>query len=167
VKLHIYFQNALCDVNTHCNDNPCVNKGSCVTNQFGFVCHCLAGNYLQFMYASTQSHLYGNHIGGVMVCVLTSSVVDRRFESRLDQTKDYKLGICCFSAKHTVVKNEVHFVLDQHAELDYHSASSLKQQSADRHVAPLRHTILILSFQSLLFLFTTVCLAEKQQIPSL
>ena len=39
--------------------------------------------------------------------------------------------------------DEVRFVLDQHAELDFHSASSLKQQSAGRHVAPLRHIILI------------------------
>ena len=33
--------------------------------------------------------------------------------------------------------DEVHFVLDQHAELDFYSASSLKQQSANRRVAPL------------------------------
>jgi hypothetical protein len=33
--------------------------------------------------------------------------------------------------------DEVRFVLDQHAELDFYIASSLKQQSADRHVAPL------------------------------
>jgi hypothetical protein len=32
--------------------------------------------------------------------------------------------------------DEVRFVLDQHAELDFYSASSLKQQSAGRHVAP-------------------------------
>ena len=32
--------------------------------------------------------------------------------------------------------DEVCFVLDQHAELDFYSASSLKQQSAGRHVAP-------------------------------
>jgi len=37
------------------------------------------------------------------------------------------------------------FVLDQHAELDLYSASSLKQQSAGRHVARLGHIILILS----------------------
>ena len=37
----------------------------------------------------------------------------------------------------------VHFVLDQHAELDFHNASSLKQQFADRHVTPLGHIILI------------------------
>ena len=39
--------------------------------------------------------------------------------------------------------NEVRFVLDQHAELDFYSASSLKQQSAGRHVTPLEHIILI------------------------
>jgi hypothetical protein len=39
--------------------------------------------------------------------------------------------------------DEVRFVLDQHAELNFYSASSLKQQSADRIVAPLRHIILI------------------------
>jgi hypothetical protein len=39
----------------------------------------------------------------------------------------------------------VHFVLEQDAELDLYSASSLKQQSWDRHVAPLVHIILILS----------------------
>jgi hypothetical protein len=33
--------------------------------------------------------------------------------------------------------DEFRFVLDQHAELDCYSASSLKQQSVDRHVAPL------------------------------
>ena len=41
--------------------------------------------------------------------------------------------------------DEVRFVLDQQAELDFYSASSLKQQSADKHVAPLGHIILILS----------------------
>jgi hypothetical protein len=39
--------------------------------------------------------------------------------------------------------DEIHFGLDQHAELDLYSAISLKQQSADRHVAPLVHIILI------------------------
>jgi hypothetical protein len=34
-------------------------------------------------------------------------------------------------------------VLDQHAELDLYSSSTLKQQSADRHFAPLGQIILI------------------------
>ena len=33
--------------------------------------------------------------------------------------------------------DDVHFVLDQHSKLDFYSASSLKQQSEGRHVAPL------------------------------
>ena len=43
--------------------------------------------------------------------------------------------------------NEVHFVLDQHTELDFYSASSLKKESVDKPVAPLGHIILILSQQ--------------------
>ena len=39
--------------------------------------------------------------------------------------------------------DEIRFVLDQHAELDFYSASSLKQQSMDRHAALLGHIILI------------------------
>ena len=41
--------------------------------------------------------------------------------------------------------DEVLFVLDQHDWLDFYSASSLKQQTADRQVATLGHIILILS----------------------
>jgi hypothetical protein len=39
--------------------------------------------------------------------------------------------------------DDVSFVLDQHTELDVFSGSSLKQQSADRHVAPFGYIILI------------------------
>ena len=35
-----------------------------------------------------------------MVSVLASSAVDRGFEPRSGQTKDYKIDIYCFSAKH-------------------------------------------------------------------
>ena len=41
-----------------------------------------------------------NHIGGVIISVVASSVGDREFESRSDQTKHYKIGTCCFSSKH-------------------------------------------------------------------
>ena len=37
----------------------------------------------------------------------------------------------------------VNFLLDQYVWLDFYSASSLKQQSEDRHVTPCRHIILI------------------------
>ena len=41
-----------------------------------------------------------NHTHDLMVNVLAPSTVDRRFKPWSDQTKDYKIGICCFSAKH-------------------------------------------------------------------
>ena len=41
-----------------------------------------------------------------MVSVLVSSAVDRGFEPRSDQTKYYKIGICCFSAKHTTLRRK-------------------------------------------------------------
>ena len=44
-----------------------------------------------------------NHIDGVIVIVLASSVVDLGFEPRSGQAKDYKIGICCFSAKHAAL----------------------------------------------------------------
>ena len=46
--------------------------------------------------SSTTFSIQGNHVGGVMVSVFASSVVDRGFEPRSGQTKDYKFGICCF-----------------------------------------------------------------------
>jgi hypothetical protein len=39
-----------------------------------------------------------------MISVLDSSAVDHAFESRSGQTKDYKIGICCFSAKHAALR---------------------------------------------------------------
>jgi hypothetical protein len=55
-----------------------------------------------------------------MVSVLALSGVDRGFESRSSQSKDYTI---CF--------------------WNFYSASSPKQQSAGRQVAPLGHNILI------------------------
>jgi hypothetical protein len=41
-----------------------------------------------------------------MASLLASSAVDRGFEPRLGQTKDYKIGMCCFSAKHAALRRE-------------------------------------------------------------
>jgi hypothetical protein len=56
------------------------------------------------MSSECQKHLSVNRIGDVMVSVLASSVVDRGFEPRSGQTKDYQIGICCFSAKHATLR---------------------------------------------------------------
>jgi hypothetical protein len=41
-----------------------------------------------------------------MVSVLDSSAVDHGIESPSGQTKDYKIGICCFSAKHAALRRK-------------------------------------------------------------
>ena len=42
-----------------------------------------------------------------MVSMLASRAVDRGFEPRSDQTKDYKIGICCFSVKHALSRGKI------------------------------------------------------------
>jgi hypothetical protein len=60
--------------------------------------------------------------------------------------------------------DHVRFVLDQNTELDFNNASSLKQQSAGRHFAPLGHIILIpsqiMSLDTRIVFFVTTPIAE-------
>ena len=48
-----------------------------------------------------------------MVSVLTSSAVDRGIEPRSGQTRDYKIGICCFSAKYAALRRKSKDWLDR------------------------------------------------------
>jgi hypothetical protein len=48
----------------------------------------------------------GNRIGSVMVSVLASSAINCGYEPRSGQTKEYKIGICCFSAKNASLKRK-------------------------------------------------------------
>ena len=41
-----------------------------------------------------------------MVSVLVSSAVDRGLEHRSGQTKDIKIGMCCFSAENTALRRK-------------------------------------------------------------
>jgi hypothetical protein len=59
--------------------------------------------------------------------------------------------------------DNVRFVLDQHAELNFYIASLLKQQSKVKHVTP--HIILIPSQPVSALLFNAACFAEKEQMP--
>jgi hypothetical protein len=51
-----------------------------------------------------------------MFSVLASSAVNRGFKPRLGQIKDYKIGICCFSAKHTALRRKIKDWLDNVSE---------------------------------------------------
>jgi hypothetical protein len=48
-------------------------------------------------------YIFFNCICGVMVSML---MVDRGFEPQLGQTKEYKICICCFSAKHAALRRK-------------------------------------------------------------
>ena len=41
-----------------------------------------------------------------MVSVLAASAVDRGFEPRSGQTKDYATNMCCFSTKHAALRRK-------------------------------------------------------------
>jgi len=47
-----------------------------------------------------------NRVVDVMVSTLASSVVDHWFDPLSCQPKDYKIGICCFSAKHVALRRK-------------------------------------------------------------
>jgi hypothetical protein len=42
-----------------------------------------------------------------MVSVLSSSAVYRGFEAQSGKSKDYKMCICCFSAKHVALRRKI------------------------------------------------------------
>ena len=42
-----------------------------------------------------------------MVSMLSSSAVDREFEPWSGPTKEYKIGICCFSPKHAALRSKI------------------------------------------------------------
>ena len=66
-----------------------------------------------------------HRIGGVMVSVLASSAVDCGFEPRSGQTKDYKIGICYFSAKLAALrrKSKDWLVRNQHNVFEWSDMS--------------------------------------------
>jgi hypothetical protein len=67
-------------------------------------------------------------IGGVMVSVLTSSAVYRGFEPWLGQTKDYKIVVCCISAKHAALRNKDNVSEWVYPGLLFQGASTMKIQ---------------------------------------
>jgi hypothetical protein len=61
----------------------------------------------------SHMHKRANDIGGVMVSMVASSVVDRVFEPQSGKTEEKKIGICCFSAKHAALRSKSKYWLAQ------------------------------------------------------
>jgi hypothetical protein len=53
-----------------------------------------------------DQYIWGNRIGGVMVRMLELSVVDRGFESRSGETKEYTNWYLLLSVKHTALRRK-------------------------------------------------------------
>ena len=72
------------------------------------IVHAVKGRLLSYCdKVYSRGNINQKHrIGGVMVSVLASSAVDRGFEPRSGQTKDYEIGMCCFSAKHAALRRK-------------------------------------------------------------
>jgi hypothetical protein len=68
--------------------------------------HC---NMLSWKGESCDPIKWDNRIGGVMVSMLASSVVDRGFDPGRIKPKT-KIGICCFSAKHAALRRKSRLV---------------------------------------------------------
>ena len=60
--------------------------------------HTLSEN-IKFIYTSFRNGKKREHL--TSLSYLASSAVDRGFEPQSGHTKDYEIGICCFSTKHT------------------------------------------------------------------
>ena len=50
---------------------------------------------------NSKVYLFVRRICGVVVSLVALGAVDHGFKSRSDQTKDYKIGVCCFFSKHS------------------------------------------------------------------
>ena len=72
------------------------------------ILHAVKGGLLSYCdKVYSRGNINQKHrIGGVMVSVLASSVVDHGYEPQSGQTKDYKIDICCFSAKHATLRRK-------------------------------------------------------------
>ena len=106
--------------NVFCHD--CCQKDLTIPKRYSYqicfiICYVILFTYITYNSFLNISHGSSfqtgfpvpeilNRIAGVMVSVLDSSAVDRGFEPRSCQIKDYKIGICCFFAKHTALRRK-------------------------------------------------------------
>jgi hypothetical protein len=87
-------------------------SSTCSTKQLSItmtkIVHAVKGGLISYCdKVYSRGNINQKHrIGGVMVSVLASSAVDRELEPRSGQTKDYKIGMRCFSAKHAAVRRK-------------------------------------------------------------
>jgi len=65
------------------------------------------------------------------------SAVDRGFDRRTGQTKDYQIGICCFSSKHAALKSKINDWLN----LNQNNVSELSDMSTNKFLFQLARAL--------------------------
>jgi hypothetical protein len=89
-----------------------VYSSTCLTKELSIsmtkILHAVIGGLLSYCdKVYSRGNINQKHrIGYVMVSVLASCVIDRGCEPRSGQTKDYKIGMCCFSPKHAALRRK-------------------------------------------------------------
>jgi hypothetical protein len=86
----------------HCEHTALIKKNK----QEMIICHCKASCLLRLIFWSASTITKQNDIGCVIVGVLASNVIVRWTKPRSGQTKDYKIGVCCFTTKHSVLRSK-------------------------------------------------------------
>ena len=93
-------------------DRYILGSSTCSTKELSItmtkIVHAVTGGLLSYCdKVYSRDNINQKHrISGVMVSVLASNAVDHGFEPRSGQTKDYNIGICCFSAKHAALRRK-------------------------------------------------------------
>ena len=82
---------------------PCVAQ--CILYCYVIYCH-LCRQYNVYVFAEKQKCSPKTLICGVIVIMLASSAVDRGFESRSGETKDYQLVFVAYNAKHAELRRK-------------------------------------------------------------
>ena len=84
------------------------------------ILHAVKGGLLSYCdKVYSRGNINQKHrIGDVMVSALASSAVDRGFEHRSGQTKDYTIGMCCFSAKYAALRRKSRLVDSESEEFE-------------------------------------------------
>ena len=76
-----------------------------LSQSFLFILYYNSFTVYQSFFLSTKILPWKSNSGG-MFNVLALSAVYREFDPLMCQTKKYKIGICCFSAKHSIFRGK-------------------------------------------------------------
>jgi hypothetical protein len=135
------------------------NNHSFITISYTKLTERLKISNKQYIFKVNRTCRYYRQLEIFNLTVFTSKAVRRSWVRTLSgRTKDYKIGICCFSTKHKCCYNQEKWRYEKH------------NHTNSPRVDVLFHSDTLFWFrgnQSVYVLLNAVCFVEKQQIPIL